>query len=252
MRPLINTLSLTLLTLSPLLATAQGGASSALMNAYTEIGNAVYLQANTPEALARMRKDLVAAPEAYLISVPQSGALLLNPVRHVKVTKARYNVALRLLEATDSTGSHVWPPGSLYGFELGGPGGDVRHFRTHLVRTGSTRLEFVEKLTLSEAPPVLLALQHNYLHEDAVLDPVLHTEKMAARTVIGQVVLAGPGTDPKAPLRELTLSEKNVLKLFGDKAASVKEYAAKQHLTYVGLEDVLKLVEYYNQRVAGK
>ena len=240
-----------LLLAAPLLAPAQSGTNALLLNAYTELNNALYLEANSPEALARMRKDLVAAPEAYLVSVPQPGTLLFSPVRRIKVTQVRYNVALRLLEATDSTGSHVWPPGSLYGFELGRRT-DVRHFRTHLVKTGSTRLEFVEQLTVDEAPPLLLALQHRYVHEDAVMDPILHTEKLAARTVIGQVVLAGPGTDPKIPLRELPLTERNVLKLFGDKADALKTYAKQQHLNYTDLNDVLKLVEYYNQRVAGK
>lgn len=239
--------------LLPLFAQAQTGQNNRDLASYNELGAALYLQANTPESLARMRKDLVKAPEAYLISIPQPGTLVVLPQVRLKVPAMRYNVALRLLEATDSTGSHVWPAGSLYGFEMGKPG-EVRHFRSHLVKTGNTRMEFVEVLTVDvdKAPPLILALQHNYLHEDVVLDPVLRTVKTPARTVIGQVVLAGPGLDPKIPLRELALSEKNVTKLFGAQAPQVRAYAANQHLSYIDLNDVLKMVEYYNQKVAGK
>lgn len=239
--------------LLPLPSLAQSGANNQMLASYNTLSAELYMQANTPEALARMRKDLVKAPEAYLISIPQPGTLLLLPKVRLKVSAMRYNVALHLLEATDSTGNHVWPPGSIYGFEMGKPG-QMRQFRSHLVKTGSTQMEFAEILTVDvdKVPPLILALQHNYLHEDAVLDPILRTEKMAARTVIGQVVLAGPGTDPKVPLRELPLSQKNVSRLFGEQAPQVTAYAINQHLSYLDLNDVLKMVEYYNQKVAGK
>ena len=240
-----------LLAALPLFAHAQSGQNNRDLASFNELSAGLYLQANTPEALAKMRKDLVNAPAAYLISIPQPGTLIILPQVRLKVAAMRYNVALHLLEATDSTGSHVWPAGSLYGFEMGKPGA-VRHFRSHLVKVGSTKMDFVEILTVDvdKTPPLILALQHHYLHEDAVLDPILRTEKVPARTVIGQVVLAGPGTDPKVPLRELPLSERTVIKIFGEQAPPVRTYAAKEHLSYIDLNDVLKMVEYYNQKVA--
>lgn len=205
----------------------------------------IYQRANAPDALAKMRKDLINAPEAYLVSMDQPGTLVLADKHRIRIPAMKYNVALHLLEARDSTGSHVWPPGSLDGFYLG-RGPDARHFRSLLVRVGSTRMDFVEVLTPNDNSPVVLGLQHHYLHEDAQLDPILRTETKAARTEIGQVIVAGP-SQSKEPLRELSLNEKSVVKLFGAFASDVQAYAAKQHLNYTTLPDVLHLVEYYNR-----
>ena len=212
----------------------------------TEIGMDLYQRANAPDALARMRKDLVNAPEAYLISVDQPGTLVLLDKRRVRVPALKYNVALRLLEVRDSTGSHVWPPGSLDGFYLG-RGSEARHFRSKMVRNGSTKLDFAEVLTQSDNSPLVLALQHSYRHEDAQLDPILHTEIRPARTEIGQTVLAGTDLVAKEPLRAVLLTQKNVTQLFGSRAAEVAAWAAKQSLSYTDLGQVLRMVEYYNQ-----
>lgn len=214
----------------------------------SEIGVDLYQRANAPDALARMRKDLANAPEAYLVALDQPGTLVLPDRRRVRVPAARYNVALHLLEARDSTGSHVWPPGSLHGFYLG-RGPEARHFRTYAVRDGSTKTDFVEVLTVDDDCPLVLALQHRYVHEDAVLDPVLRTETRRARTEIGQVVVAGPGARPGEPLRPVPLTERAVLRLFGPQAAAVQAFAAKERLGYTDLAQVLRLVEYYNQRL---
>ena len=82
----------------------------------SDIGLEIYQRANAPDALARMRKDLANAPEAYLERVELPGTLILLDKRRVRVPALKYNVALHLLEVRDSTGSHVWPPGSLDGF----------------------------------------------------------------------------------------------------------------------------------------
>jgi hypothetical protein len=217
----------------------------------TEIGIDLYQRANAPDALAKMRKDLVNAPEAYLVSVDQPGTLVLLDKRRLRIPAMKYNVALHLLEVRDSTGSHVWPPGSLDGFYLG-RGADARHFRSLSVRVGSTKTDFVEVLTPNDNSPLILGLQHRYLHEDAQTDPVLRTETKAARTEIGQVIVAGPSqaSQSKEPLRELSLNEKSVTKLFVPFAADVQAYAAKQHLGYTTLPDVLHLVEYFNRHSA--
>lgn len=212
----------------------------------TEIGLDLYQRANAPDALAHMRKDLVNAPEAYLVSIDQPGALVLPDKRRVRVPALKYNVALHLLEVRDSTGSHVWPPGSLDGFYLG-QGSEARHFRSRLVRNGSTKLDFVEVLTQSDNSPLVLAVQHSYLHEDAQLDPILHTETRPERTEIGQTVLAGTDLTLKQPLRPVFLTQKNVSPLFGTRAPQVAAWAASQHLSYTDLGQVLRMVEYYNQ-----
>jgi hypothetical protein len=209
----------------------------------------IYQRANSPDALAKMRKDLVNAPEAYLVSIEQPGHLVLVDKRRIRIPAMKYNVALRLLEVRDSTGSHVWPPGSLDGFYIG-KGEDTRHFRSLPVRVGSTRLDFVEVLTPVDNSPIVLGLKHVYLHEDAQVDPILRNETKAARTEIGQVIVVGAGKTPKEPLRELVLNERNVLKLFGSEAAMVSAYAAKEHLGYTNLPQVLHMVEYFNRHTA--
>jgi hypothetical protein len=211
-----------------------------------ELGMDLYQRANSPDALARMRKDLVNAPEAYLVGVEQRGTLVLLDKRRVRVPALQYNVALHLLEVRDSTGSHVWPPGSLDGFYLG-QGSEARHFRSRMVRNGSTRLDFVEVLTQSEPSPLVLAVQHSYRHEEAQLDPILHTQTRPERTEIGQTVLAGTDLMAKEPLRAVQLNQKGVSQLFGTRAAEVAAWAGSQHLSYTDLGQVLRMVEHYNQ-----
>ena len=214
----------------------------------TDIGIDLYQQANSPRALERMHRDLVNAPEAYLVAIDQPGILVLPSKRRIRVPAMKYNVALHLLEAQDSTGSHVWPPGSLDGFYMG-QGNAERHFRSYLVRNGNTRLDFVEVLTVDNDSPLVLAVQHAYLHEDATVDPVLRTTTKKARTEIGQTVVAGPGQLPREPLRPLVLNQRVVLRLFGTRSAAVETYAAKERLLYTDLEQVLHMMEYYNQRL---
>ena len=213
----------------------------------SDIGIALYQEANSPKALERMRKDLINAPEAYVVSVDQPGTLVLLTKRRVRVPAMKYNVALHLLEVRDSTGSHVWPPGSIDGFYMG-RGVDARHFRTFGVRDSGLKQDFVEVLTAADDSPLVLAVQHVYVHDDAQVNPILRNETRAARTEIGQVVLAGREV-PVRELRPLVLSQRNVLRLFGSLATEIALYATAQHLGYTDLAQVLRLVEYYNQRM---
>lgn len=209
----------------------------------------LYNEANSPGALQRRRKDLMKAPEAYLVAIEQPGTLVLLPdQRRVRVPELRYNVALRLLEVHDSAGFHVWPPGSLDGFYLG-RGTEARHFRSLKVRTEGPPLDFVEVLTAADNAPLVLAVQHRYIHEEPLLDPVLHTETRPGRTLIAQRVVAGPG-GPAEPLRELPLTQRYVGRLFGAHTAAVAAYAEREHLGPTDLAQVLRQVELYNQLTA--
>ncbi|MDO7877585.1 hypothetical protein Q5H93_22795 [Hymenobacter sp. ASUV-10] len=231
-----------------------GSAGSALGQGQTgrgimEISMDIYQRANSPDALKRLNPQLVKAPEAHIERIPVPGTLITADGKRYRVAGLSYNVALQLLEATDSTGSHVWPPGSLQGFELG-RGNDARHFQTYKIRDGGVKPDFVELLTLTKSSPIVLAVQHHYVHEEAVLDPVLKTVKVPERTVIGQRVMAGSGNLPNEPLREVQLKQRDVLKLFGGFAPQMSAFAAKENLSYTDLTQVLRMVEYYNQKVA--
>ena len=212
----------------------------------TDIGIELYQRANSPNALERMRQDLVKAPEAYLVDLEQPGALVLLTKRSIRVPSLKYNVALHLLEVRDSTGSHVWPPGSIDGFYLG-RGADVRHFRSFAVRDAGTQTNFVEMLTAADNSPLVLGVQHIYIHKEAEIHPVLLTETRKAHTEITQVIVAGAAGEP---LRVLALTERGVNRLFGARAPEMAAYAAKEHLTYTDLGQVLRMVEYYNKPVA--
>ena len=215
----------------------------------TEIGMDLYQRANAPDALERMHKDLINAPEAYVVALDQPGTLVLLGRQRIRVPALKYNVALHLVEARDSTGSHVWPPGSLDGFYMG-QGTDTRHFRSYLVRNGNTKKDFVEVLTAVDNSPIVLGLQHIYIHRDAELDPILRTETRKATTEIGQIIVVGFGAAPMEPMRPLVLNQRSVTRLFGTQAAPVEAYATKEHLGYNDLGQVLHMVEFYNQRIA--
>ena len=63
-------------------------------------------------------------------------------------------------------------------------------------------------------------------------------------------MIAGSGLPPRQPLRPLTLNERSVKPLFGTHSAEAAVFAAKEHLSYTDLTQVLRMVEYYNQRLA--
>ena len=78
---------------------------------------------------------------------------------------------------------------------------------------------------------------------------MLHTEIRPARTEIGQTVVAGSGKKPKEPLRELTLNQRSITRLLVPFGNDIDSYAAKQHLSYTNLAQVLQMAEYYNQHL---
>jgi hypothetical protein len=216
-----------------------------------DLSNELYQQANSPQAIARRNPELVKSQDAHIERIPVPGTLVTASGKRYRVAALSYNVALQLLEAQDSTGSHVWPPGSLDGFYLG-RGSDARHFRTYQVRDGGVKRDFVEVLTVDKDSPIVLAVQHHFVHEDAQLDPILHTVKRPERTLITQTVVAGSGTTPNEPLRPIVLKQRDVLKLFGGFAPQVSAFAAQENLSYTDLAQVLRMVEYYNQKVVKK
>ena len=235
---------LTGLGLGLALLAAPGSARAQSGRDLYDISSALYLNANSPNALARRQKELADSPDAYLVSIDQPGTLVLASKRRVRVPALRYNVALNLLEVQDSTGSHLWPPGSLDGFYLG-RGTDARHFRSYAVRDGGRLLTFVEMLT-ADAAPLQLGVQHTYHHTDLELHPVLRTEVKKEQAEIKQTVVTGPGNGSTEPLRPITLGERAVLRLFSSQAPRVAEYAAREYLSYTDLAQVLRMVEYYN------
>lgn len=172
----------------------------------------------------------------------QFGALRTYDGRYRPVPGLRYHPGLHLLEAQDSLNTdstHLWPVGSLRGFDLGEAGDKetpLRRFRPRLVKEGSagTRREFVEVLTAIDAGPLLLAW--------------LYSVAPAGRPPLVISLLAGPGAPTGAePLRLLEPTQAAVLHLFGARANDVRAFATLQHLDYTRPDDIARMMDYYNR-----
>ena len=104
---------------------------------------AAYQQANAGAAARTLRAALGQQGAGYLSGAFQLGALRTYDGRYRPVPGLRYHAALHLLEAQDSINTdstHLWPVGSLRGFDLGEAGGTgpdaLRRSRPRLVKEG--------------------------------------------------------------------------------------------------------------------
>ena len=208
---------------------------------------AIYQQANTDAAAATMRTTLSNQKTGFYGGEAfKPGALRTFDGRYRPVPGLRFHAGLHVLEARDSIDTeitHIWPVGSLRGFDVGEAGGTgpdaPRRFRPRLVKEGSagTRRDFVEVLTTVDGGPLLLA----WLYSAGADTP-------AARLSLAPVLLVGPGsTFGTDPLRPIELTQSAVLKLFGARAEAVKSFAATQNLTYDRPADVAHMLDYYNR-----
>lgn len=206
----------------------------------------LYRQANTNPNTATLRAGLAKQASGFFgDGTLQPGALRTFDGRYRPVPGLRYHAGLRLVEAQDSIeldSTHLWPVGSLRGFDLGEPGGKganaPRRFRPRLVKEGSigTRREFVEVLTAVDAGPLLLA----WLYSSGA-------DAAAGRLSMAPLLLVGSGTEPDEPLRPLELGQAAVLRLFGKRDDDMKKFAEAQHLKYDQPADVARIIDHYNR-----
>jgi hypothetical protein len=175
----------------------------------------------------------------------QLGALRTFDGRYRPVPGLRFHAGLHLVEAQDSIdtdSTHLWPIGSLRGFDLGEAGGTgaaaLRRFRSRLVKEGNTgaRREFVEVLTAVDAGPLLLA----WLYSSG-------TNVAAGRLLLSPVLIVGAGNEPAEPLRLFDLSQPSVLRLFGKRANEVQTFATTEHLEFDKPTDVARMIDHYNR-----
>lgn len=205
----------------------------------------LYRQANTgATGLARraaLRQESAASPSHDKF---QFGTLRTYDGHAIVVPGLRYHAGLRLLEVQDSVSldsTHLWPAGSLRGFDIGEAGDKtepLRRFRSRLVKDGgSPRPEFVEVLTAIDAGPLLLA----WLYA-----PSPTPAANGQRPLVGTLV-AGPGTPGGEPLRPLELAQASVLHLFGSRTKDIRSFADEQHLDYTRPGDIARLMDHYNR-----
>ena len=204
----------------------------------------LYAQANRPPQEAALRAGLQAQGSGFFGDGNlRPGALRTFDGRYRPVPGLRYHAGMRLLEAQDSISldsTHLWPMGSLRGFDLGEPGDATppRRFRPRLVKEGSAgqRREFVEVLTAVDAGPLLLA----WLYTSGA-------DAVAGRLSMAPLLLVGAGNDPSEPLRPLEISRSSVQRLFGNRAEAVNAYALTKQLVYESPTDVARMLDYFNR-----
>jgi hypothetical protein len=212
---------------------------------------ALYRQTNAAPMQAGLQATLKQQAAAFVGDGSfQPGALRTFDNRRRPVPGLRYHAGLRLLEAQDSLNpdtTHLWPVGSLRGFDLGEPGNPdapLRRFRPRAVKEGSagTRREFVEVLTTVDAGPLLLAW---------VYTPTPADDKSGRQGLV-PVLVAGPGVAGSEPLRPMELTQSEVLRLCGKRAEEVRSFAAGQHLRYDQPTEVARMFDYFNRVAVAK
>lgn len=204
----------------------------------------LYAQANRPPNETILRAGLRAQTSGFFgDGSMQPGALRTFDGRYRPVPGLRYHAGIRLLEARDSINTdstHLWPMGSLRGFDLGEPGDAMppRRFRPRLTKEGSAgqRHEFVEVLTMVDAGPLLLA----WLYTSGA-------DAVAGRLSRAPLLLVGTGNDPTEPLRPLELNRSSVQRLFGNRAEAINAYAMTKQLLYDKPTDVARMIDYFNR-----
>ena len=206
----------------------------------------IYHQANTKFQSAATHAVLVRQTTSFFGDGSfQPGALRTFDGRYRPVPGLRFHAGLHLIEAQDSIdtdSTHLWPVGSLRGFDLGtadGPGTPpVRRFRPRLVKEGSagTRRDFVEVLTAVDAGPLLLA----WLYASGA-------DATAGRLSFAPLLLVGAGNAPEEPLHPLDLNQAAVLRLFGKRADDMRAFADAQRLHFDQPTEVARIIDHYNR-----
>ncbi len=225
---------------------ASGGPAAAQASHDQAEARTLYQQANAAPNSAALRASLKHLATGFFgDGTFQAGALRTFDGRYRPVPGLRFHAGLHLVEAQDSIdtdSTHLWPVGSLRGFDLGEAGGTgaaaVRRFRPRLVKEGiaGNRRDFVEVLTAVDAGPLLLA----WLYSSGI-------DATAGRLSMAPLLLVGAGNVPDEPLRPLELGQAAVLRLFGKRANEVQTFATAQHLQFDRPTDVARMIDHYNR-----
>ena len=160
----------------------------------------------------------------------------------------RYNIVRRWLEVKDATvpgGLRVLPVGSIRGFMLAdAPGQPAYQFGAYLGPHQDGRL-FLQELT--PAGPVHLLVRFDIETIAPLRNSALAVDLQPGQERQFTRLYVFEPTHPEA--RELALTQKAVLKIFGPQAPQMAAYANQKQLRYSDLADVAKLVEHYNSIV---
>ena len=204
------------------------------------------LNLNRADAASRGAAEAEAAhPIHYFTPNWQPGQILRIEGPPQVVPGMRYNIVHRWLEVKDATvpgGLRVLPVGSIRGFVLtDAPGQPAYQFGAYLGPRQDGRL-FMQELT--PAGPVNLLVRFDVESIAPLRNSALAVDIQPGQERQFTRLYVFEPTHPEA--RELLLTQKAVLKIFGTQAPQMAAYAAQKQLRYSDLPDVAKMVEYYN------
>ncbi|RSK37424.1 hypothetical protein [Hymenobacter metallilatus] len=159
----------------------------------------------------------------------------------------RYNVVLQRLEIQDAhqtTGFRVLTPDALSGFTVVGPDHYTHQFATKPYSdTGRPRQQAFFEVLVSGT--VELLVLHEFYIQPAEFIATYNIESKPEE--YRRITRLFAGGSAKEAVYELTLTKAAVLKLFDKETrAEITAYATANHLTYTDVNDVVKLVTYYN------
>ena len=207
----------------------------------------LYYQANAGTSAQPLRTALEGTKGFLGDGTFQAGALRTFDGRRRPIPGLRYHVGQHVLEAQDSLNTkltHLWPVGSLRGFDIGEEEATPRRYRPRLVRDGGvsgTRREYVEVLTTLDGGPLVLGWVYSPAPAEAI----------GAYAPL-QTLVAGPGYAGSEALRPLELTQAAVSRLFGKRADQVRTFATSENLHYDQPADVARLVDYFNRVAVAK
>lgn len=172
------------------------------------------------------------------------GTVVLANGRQRAYKALRYNLVLRALEVRDSA---LLPTADVASFRLAVLRAGYRAFETHYYQNSqeSGARDFFEVLNPSGA------LRFFVLHQigRSVVPAAKNTSELnfTAYSKETHFFVLRPG---QQKLSEFVPNRKRVLKLFGDRAPEMENYAESNHLAFDSPQDVVNLTDHYNRLTA--
>ncbi|RSK50818.1 hypothetical protein [Hymenobacter rigui] len=163
------------------------------------------------------------------------------------VQTMRYNVVLQQLEIQDTSqpnGFRALTPDVLPGFSISGPDRASHQFaaKPYYNEAHVQQRSFFEVLASGN---IQLLILHEFYIQPAEYVAAYNVESKPEE--YRRITRLFAGTPAKEAVYELALTKQTVLKLFEkDARTELAAYATTNHLAYSDVNDVLKLVTYYN------
>lgn len=171
------------------------------------------------------------------------GSLLTVKGEPQPVPGLRYNLVHHWVEVRDPAvpgGVRLYPLGSLRGFVLNNAPGRPGH------RFGAYRVGGEGRLLLEELNegPLYLLLGYDLELVGAVRNAAVNVETQASQFRRTSTLYVA--TPARAQAQALALNQRAVLRLFGPAEGDMALYAQQHNLRYDNLNDMVRLVDYFN------